>query len=351
MGDATKRLLQRLIRRTRIQMLKTTLEKWDRLTLAQRQSMVFIQSKSAITEKLLSICEVLMLLVLLWFHCLLDVMDNPNQGMWYAFRLMDPEDDAHSVELMQFKEQFKSLLHELVRHVSVKIKKHADEAIWIRIAWGDGFSQPNHLKPTYVVHYLQTPFVFVTSITSKQKPLLSQALTVSTRHQDLKNANLSGRKLTAIRDLLMQQYPQVFPTNFPGHTAENNQMESNPRRVKEQAGLEADRLRMAHKAFGDGMLPELESAVYELETKFNGHANGTMTDREQPFRCVVKFTSTNLLESLRQCASSGIVSTVTPLFSSIPRSGKNYFVITNKSHGSSSKTSNITEPQILDSKD
>uniref|UniRef100_A0A3Q3IHH9 Centromere protein N n=1 Tax=Monopterus albus TaxID=43700 RepID=A0A3Q3IHH9_MONAL len=329
MGDATKRLLQRLIRRTRIQMLKTTLEKWDRLTLAQRQSMVFIQSKSAITEKLLSIY----------------VMDNPNQGMWYAFRLMDPEDDAHSVELMQFKEQFKSLLHELVRHVSVKIKKHADEAIWIRIAWGDGFSQPNHLKPTYVVHYLQTPFVFVTSITSKQKPLLSQALTVSTRHQDLKNANLSGRKLTAIRDLLMQQYPQnaALPSYLFGFT--------DPRRVKEQAGLEADRLRMAHKAFGDGMLPELESAVYELETKFNGHANGTMTDREQPFRCVVKFTSTNLLESLRQCASSGIVSTVTPLFSSIPRSGKNYFVITNKSHGSSSKTSNITEPQILDSKD
>lgn len=58
--------------------------------------------------------------------------------------------------------------------VSVKIKKHTDEAVWIRIAWGDSFSQPNHLKPTYVVYHLQTPYVFVTSLTSKHKPLLSQ---------------------------------------------------------------------------------------------------------------------------------------------------------------------------------
>lgn len=33
-----------------------------------------------------------------------------------------------------------------------------------------------------------------------------------------------------------------------------------------------------------------------------------MTEREQPLRCVVKFTSTNLLESFRQCASSGKIS-------------------------------------------
>lgn len=124
--------------------------------------------------------------------------------------------------------------------VSIKITKHTDEAVWIRIAWGDPFSRPNHLKPTYVVHYLQTPYVFLSSLTSKQKPLLSQvrmtsvvntshclssflvcfhptlrdlfalqALILSTRYQAIKDANLSGRKLTAIRDLLMKQYLQV----------------------------------------------------------------------------------------------------------------------------------------------
>lgn len=54
--------------------------------------------------------------------------------------------------------------------------KHADQAVWIRIAWGDNFSKPNHLKPTYVVHYLQTPYVFVTWLNSKHKDLLSQVI-------------------------------------------------------------------------------------------------------------------------------------------------------------------------------
>lgn len=58
MDDLTRRLLQRLIRRTPVQMLKTTLERWDRLTLAQRQSMDFTQPKWALLEKLVAIFEV-----------------------------------------------------------------------------------------------------------------------------------------------------------------------------------------------------------------------------------------------------------------------------------------------------
>ncbi|KAM6938644.1 LOW QUALITY PROTEIN: centromere protein N-like [Lycodopsis pacificus] len=227
---------------------------------------------------------------------------------------------------------------EFFRLVSIKIKKHTDQAIWIRIAWGDAFSRPNHLKPTYVVHYLQTPSVFVTNLTSKQKPLL-QAMVLSTRYQAIRDANLSGRKLTAISDLLMRKYQQVFPTKSPSPLAENNQTISNPLIEKEQAEPAANRLHMACKAFGGGALPQLQSAVYKLETKFRDHSNKTMTEREEPFRCVVKFASTHLLESLRHCASSGIASTpVTPLLSCIPLKGRNYFVITDNGPGPSSQT-------------
>ncbi|XP_010740018.3 centromere protein N [Larimichthys crocea] len=340
MDDSTRRLLQRLIRRIPAQMLKTTLDKWGRLTAAQKQSMDFTEPKCAFTERLLDICEEN---GWTWKHIteleMTYVIDNPNQGMWYAFQLMDPEDDAHSVELTHFKEQFKSHLSELARPVSVKMKKHADEAIWIRIAWGDSFSRPNHQKPTYVVHHLQTPYVFVTSLTSKQKPLLSQALVLSTRHQAIKDASLSGRKLGAIRDLLMRQYQQVFPTSYPSPLAERNETVSNPQIEKEQAKSAENRLQMACEAFGDGMLPQLQSSVYKLETKFKDHTNKTMTEREEPFRCVVKFASTNLLESLRHCASSGIASTpVTPLLSSIPLKGRNYFIIKDNGPGPSSQT-------------
>ncbi|KAL6113195.1 cenpn [Pungitius sinensis] len=344
MDESAKRLLQRLMRRIPTTTLRSALEKWGRLTTEQLKSMDFTQSKWALTEKLLSICEEKELAVKQLTDLeMIHIIDNPDQGMWYAFQLMDPEDDAQSVELTQFKEQFKSHLTELVRNVSIKIKKHTDEAVWIRIAWGDTFSRPNHLKPTYVVHYLQTPYVFVTSITSKQKPLLSQALVLSTRYQAIKDANLSGRKLTAIRDLLMKKYQQVFPTKYPIPPPENQAI-SNPHIEKEQAELAANRLQMASEAFGGGVLPQLQSAVYKLETKFRDHSNKTMTEREEPFRCVVKFTSTNLLESFRHCASSGIASTpVTPLLSCIPLKGRNYFVITDNGPGPSSQT---CQPQV-----
>lgn len=58
MDDSTKRLLQRLIRRIPAQTLRTTLEKWGRLTAAQQRSMDFTQPKWALSEKLLAICEV-----------------------------------------------------------------------------------------------------------------------------------------------------------------------------------------------------------------------------------------------------------------------------------------------------
>ncbi|XP_036951677.1 centromere protein N isoform X1 [Acanthopagrus latus] len=357
MDDSTKRLLQRLIRRIPAQTLRTTLEKWGRLTAAQQRSMDFTQPKWALSEKLLAICEENGFTAKHITELeMTNVIDNPNQGMWYAFQLMDPEDDANSIELTQFKEQFKSHLRELVRPVSIKIKKHTDEAVWIRIAWGDSFSRPNHLKPTYVVHYLQTPYVFVTSLTSKQKPLLSQALVLSARHRAIKDANLSGRKLTAIRDLLMRKYQQAFPTMYPSPLGERNQVVSNPHIEKEQAEPAANRLQMACEAFGDGTLPQLQTVVYKLETKFRDHTNKTMTEREEPFNCVVKFASTNLLESLRHCASSGghmrtlswtshggctggIASTpVTPLLSSILQKGRNYFVITDNGSGPSTQT-------------
>ncbi|XP_041653504.1 centromere protein N [Cheilinus undulatus] len=340
MDEAAKSFLQRLMRRIPSQKLKTTLEKWGRLTVEQQQSLDFSQPKWTLTENLWAICEENeWTLTRITELEMIYIIDNPNQGMWYAYQLLDPEDDAHSVELTQFKEQFRSHLRELVRHVSIKIKKHTDEAVWMRIAWGDSFSRPNHLKPTYVVHYLQTPYVFVTSLTSKQKPLLFQALVLSTRYQTIKDGNLSGRKLTAIRELLMRQYQQAFPSKYPSPLTEMNPTFSNPHIEKEQDGNAANRQQMACEAFGDGTLPQLQSAVYKLQTKFRDQTNKNMTERDEPFRCVVKFTSTNLLESLRDCASSGFASTpVTPLLSSISLKGKNYFVITDNSPGASSQT-------------
>lgn len=332
MDDSTKRILQRLIRRIPYQMLQTVLGKWAHLSREDLHSLDFTQPKWVLTEHLLALCEEKGLTVKHITELeMIYIIENPNQGMWHGFQLLDAEEDAPSIELTQFKEQFKANLTELISHVSIKIKKHTDEAIWIRIAWGDNFTKPNHLKPTYVVHHLQTPYVFVTGVTSKHKPLLNQALVLATRYGSMKDAHLSGRNLTAIRDLLMRQYQQVFPNKHPKPLQEKNPVPRNPNIEKEQAENTENRLQMACEAFGDGTLPQLQKAVYKLETKFRDNSNKTLTGRGEPFRGVVEFASTNLLESLRHCVSSGMASTpVTPLLSSITQKGRNYFVITDK---------------------
>lgn len=58
MDNPNKRLLQRIIRRIPVHMLRTTLEKWGRLTAPQQQSMDFTQNKLTLTEHLLDLFEV-----------------------------------------------------------------------------------------------------------------------------------------------------------------------------------------------------------------------------------------------------------------------------------------------------
>lgn len=67
------------------------------------------------------------------------------------------------------------LTHDPLRlQVSVRMRKQDDGAVWIRMAWGDNLTKPNHLKPTYAVHYLQTPYVFILNLSAKHKPFLYQ---------------------------------------------------------------------------------------------------------------------------------------------------------------------------------
>ncbi|KAJ8398531.1 hypothetical protein AAFF_G00420590 [Aldrovandia affinis] len=310
MDDSAKQVLRRIIRRIPSNKLQITLRKWECLSKKQFRSLDFTQPKWLICENLLSLCEENDLSLKhvteleMIFH-----IEHPTQGTWYVSQLIDAEEEALTSDLLNFRESFKVHLKSLISHVSVKIKKHEDDAIWIRIAWGDNFTKPNHFKPTYVVHHLQTPYVFVTGLAAKHRPLLHQALIPSAHYGSIKDVHLSGRCLTALRDLLMRRYKQVFPEKHPRLLEERSPLPSHPNIENEHAKHAENRLQMAAEAFGDGMLPKLQTAVYKLETS-------------------------NLLESLKYCVSSGMASApVTPLLSSIPRKGRNYFVITDKGPG------------------
>ncbi|KAL7878470.1 hypothetical protein AOLI_G00094440 [Acnodon oligacanthus] len=340
MDEQARAILQRIIRKIPNRKLRTTLRAWDHLSSEQLESLDYAQPKWLFLENLISRCEESRLslndvtrLEMVYY------IDNPNQGIWHAYQLFQAEDDAVSVNFTQFREQFKAHLEDVVRHVFVRTKKLEDGAVWIRIAWGDNFRRPNHLKPTYVVHYLQTSYVFVLNLMSKHKPFLYQALLLSTRHVSIKEAQLSSRSLTAVRDLLMRQYQQVFPTNQERTLKERNAPPSHPNIEKEHAECAERRHQMACEAFGDGVLPKLETAVYKLETRYRGNSSNTLNDKDELFKGVVMFSSSNLLESFRHCVCAGMAEgPVTPLLSSITQKGRNSFVITDKVPGAASQT-------------
>ncbi|KAA0714636.1 Centromere protein N [Triplophysa tibetana] len=338
MDEQTIFVLRRIFKKIPSRNIEDLLKNWNCLTADQLRALDYTRPKWTLVENIISFCEERRLNMKHITNLeMINRIENPDNDTWHSCQLVEPQDDALFVELTQFKEQLKAYLEGVIRHISIKIKKHEDEALWIRIAWGDNFSKPNHLKPTYVVHHLHTSYVFICNLMAKHKILLYQALVVSTKHGSIKDAHLSNRSLTAMRTLLLRHYQQVFPNNHSMILDEGNTYASHPCIEKEHAPHEERRDQLASEAFGDSPTPKLETAVYRLETRYRGNGKTTLSDKEELFRGVVKFSSTSLLHSLRHCVASGMVEgPVTPLLSAITQKGRNYFVITDKGPGVSS---------------
>uniref|UniRef100_A0A2K6T485 Centromere protein N n=1 Tax=Saimiri boliviensis boliviensis TaxID=39432 RepID=A0A2K6T485_SAIBB len=89
---------------------------------------------------------------------------------------------------------------------------------------------------------------------------------------------------------------------------------------------------ITQKTFGDYPQPQLEFAQYKLETKFKSDLNGSiLAEREEPLRCLIKFSSPHLLEALKSLAPAGIADApLSPLLTCIPNKRMNYFKIRDK---------------------
>ncbi|KAM9192179.1 centromere protein N isoform 3-T4 [Dugong dugon] len=104
-------------------------------------------------------------------------------------------------------------------------------------------------------------------------------------------------------------------------------------RVIHENKIEKERVqRVTRETFGDCPQPRLEFAQYKLETKFKSNLNGgILADREEPLRCMIKFSSPHLLEALKSLAPAGIADApLSPLLTCIPNKGMNYFKIKDK---------------------
>ncbi|XP_040837967.1 centromere protein N isoform X2 [Ochotona curzoniae] len=338
MEETVAELIRRTILRVPMSAVMTVLKAWDFLSQDGLQALNPRQRKESIAQSVVLQCEEKR--ASLSDAALLDIVCTQvlrHQKMWDVYQMSkEPGEDLDLFDIEQFKSSFKKILQRALKNVTVSFKDAEENAVWIRIAWGTQYTKPNQYKPTYVVYYSQTPYAFVSPSKLKSTlPLLAQALTIASKKHKIVKMDLRSRYLDSLKAIVFKQYNQ----NFEIHNATTSLQErslgldiNNSRIIHENAVEKYKVQRITEETFGEYPQPQLEFAQYKLETKFRSDINGgILTEREEPLRCLVRFSSPHLLEALRSLAPAGIADApLSPLLTCIPNKGMNYFRIRDK---------------------
>ncbi|XP_010401794.2 centromere protein N isoform X1 [Corvus cornix cornix] len=315
--------------------IKTVLEKWGFLSEAQLQTLNFHQIKDSISHDVVQLCEENSADIKQ--AAVLDIIYNhiyQNKRMWSVYQMKKSGEELEYFDITDFKKKFKGRLQSALKNVTITFKEYEDNAIWIRVAWGTPYKKPNQYKPSYVVYHSQTPFVFISaSVLKSNLPLLCQALIVASNYHDIREMELRSHSLNSLKDIVFKRYSQNFQTYYAKPLQGGNvESESADIRIVQENRSEKERIhRLNWEVFGGGPQPKLEFAQYRLETMLKSDPKMGVLDKKEPFRCLVKFSSPHLLESLKSLAPAGVADApVSPLLTCIPHKARNYFKIREK---------------------
>ncbi|XP_076772049.1 centromere protein N isoform X2 [Arvicanthis niloticus] len=339
MDENVAEFLRRIILKIPLCKMKTILEAWDFLSEDQLQTINLKQRKEFLAQEVILLCEDKC--ASLDDMALLDIVYtqlHQHQKLWNVFQMSkEPGEDVDLFDMEQFQRSFKSVLQRALKNVTVSFRVYEKNSVWIRVAWGTPYSQPNQYKPTFVVYYPQTPYAFISSSHLKSTvPLLHQALKVASKHQQIVQLDLRSRHLDSLKAIAFREYNQTFE-NYTSTMSLHEEslgleINLNSKIVHENTEEKVRIHRVTQETFGAHPQPQLEFAQYELETKFKSDiAGGILADRKEPLRCLVKFSSPHLLEALKSLAPAGIADApLSPLLTCIPSKKKNYFKIRDK---------------------
>ncbi|KAM6057506.1 centromere protein N isoform 2-T4 [Chlamydotis macqueenii] len=334
MDETVAEYIRRTILKIPRDEIKTMLQKWGFLSEAQLQSINFHQIKDNISQEVVQLCEENSAGIKQ--AAVLDIIYNhiyPNKRVWSVYQMKKTGEETEYFDLTDFKKKFKRRLRSALKNVTIHFKEYEDNAIWIRIAWGTPYRKPNQYKTSYAVYHSQTPYAFISASALKSNlPLLCQALVVASNYHDIREMELRSHSLNSLKDIVFKRYSQHFQTYCPRPLQERNVVPESDIRIIQENRNEKERIRrLNQEVFGDGPQPKLEFAQYKLETMFRSDPKMDVLDRKEPFRCLVKFSSPHLLESLKSLAPAGMADApLSPLLTCIPQKARNYFKIREK---------------------
>ncbi|NXF58749.1 CENPN protein, partial [Ciccaba nigrolineata] len=314
--------------------IKTVLQKWGFLSEAQLQTINFCQIKENISQDVVQLCEENSAGIKQ--AAVLDIIYNhiySNKRVWSVYQMNKTGEEMDFFDLTDFKKKFKRRLQSALTNVTINFREYEDNAIWIRIAWGTPYTKPNQYKTSYVVYHSQTPYVFISvSVLKSNLPLLCQALVAASNYHDIHEMELRSHSLNSLKDIVFKRYSQNFQSYYPRPIQERNVAPESDSRINQENRNEKERIqRVNSEVFGDGPQPKLEFARYKLETMFKSDPQMNVLNKKEPFRCLVKFSSPHLLESLKSLAPVGMADApLSPLLTCIPHKARNYFKIKEK---------------------
>ncbi|KAM5138582.1 centromere protein N [Mantella aurantiaca] len=324
--------IKRTVQKMPMAELMSILRAWGFLTDRELQSLPTKTSKENIALEVVRICEAKQ--ATLNHAADLDIIYNHSSAKrrtWDVYQMSKPTDsEMNHIDVSELKARFKKAIHSVIKNVTIHFKDFGD-GIWIRLAWGQTSMKPNQYRPTFVVYHTQTPYVFITSLISTFRPVLCQALLSATRYSQIQEMDLKSRCLDSLKDIVFKRFNQNLQAYHPKPLQERNYAPAivDPRVTYENLKEKERVHHLTRETFGDGPLPKLEHASYRLETTFKGEPG--IAEKIEPLRCVVKFSSPNLLESLRALAPSGVAEApVSSLLACIPHRARNMFKISDK---------------------
>ncbi|XP_040185115.1 centromere protein N [Rana temporaria] len=330
--ECVTEFIKRTVQKMSIAELMNNLRAWGFLTDAELQTLPAKTTREYIALQVVHLCEAKQATInqaadldIIYNH------SNANRRTWEVYQMSKPTDsEMNHIDVSEFKARFKKVIHSVMKNVTIHFKDFED-AMWIRLAWSQTSMKPNQYRPTFVVYHTQTPYVFVSSLSSTFRPVLCQALLSAARYSHFQQMDLKSRCLDSLKDIVFKRFNQNLQAYHPRPLQERNYVPAilDPRVTYENL-KEKDRVHyLTRETFGDGPLPKLDHASYRLETTFKGVPG--ISEEIEPLRCVVKFSGPNLLESIRSLAPSGVAEApISSLLTCIPHRARNIFKISDK---------------------
>ncbi|KAJ8041189.1 Centromere protein N [Holothuria leucospilota] len=271
---------------------------------------------------------------------LLSTQLHPERKRWIVYEIITNEDSNTEIKDPEVLcEKFGAQLSLLISH-DLCMRMH-NRAIWFRVGLKSR-SKTGQGNAVFIVFHPHSPYFITTPIRQKAKEVIFQALIDMLQADDIQECPLSDKDLGSLQEMTLMKNAQGSFSKY-----RFNQVHTNPlvkTRGKKRKGSILDdlnihienengkddhrRQELTTDVFGSNPQPKLLKLEYKMRTQLRGRE---LAPSEEPFRCVVKFEGTNVIEGIKKLSQTGLASLPLPgHLANVHSMAKNRFLLTDK---------------------